>query len=270
MLESRSPLPDHRQAALLFVLLASGYLWALWPGQLHPAAALTWLALGGCALAVAPARTRPLRQAGHLGFVLLAMALAWHQLPGFDNARVLGPAALKPDSVPFTLYLNLDKPLAGAWLLLVCPWIVAAQAPARTVSAMLAAAAATSVLLLGGAWLAGLLAWSPGWPPGTWYWVINNLLLVCITEEALFRGYLQGGLARCGQLGARLALPGAALLFGLAHAAGGPLWIALATVAGLGYGLAYRYGGLGASVGAHFLFNLAHFYGFSYPMLTPP
>jgi hypothetical protein len=30
-----------------------------------------------------------------------------------------------------------------------------------------------------------------------WMWLLNNLLLVTLVEEALFRGYIQGGLSRC-------------------------------------------------------------------------
>ncbi|GLU33340.1 hypothetical protein Busp01_31820 [Trinickia caryophylli] len=40
-------------------------------------------------------------------------------------------------------------------------------------------------------------------------------------------------------------------------------------MAGIGYGIAYRFGGLGASVLAHFGLNAAHFFFFTYPMLMP-
>ncbi|WP_273773831.1 mechanosensitive ion channel domain-containing protein, partial [Burkholderia mallei] len=49
---------------------------------------------------------------------------------------------------------------------------------------------------------------------------------------------------------------------------GGWQWVALATVAGVGYGLAYRAGGLQAAVLAHVGLNLAHFGLFTYPMLA--
>ena len=40
----------------------------------------------------------------------------------------------------------------------------------------------------------------------------------------------------------------------------------LAGIAGVGYGLAYRYGGLQAAVVTHFGLNLLHFGLFTYPM----
>jgi uncharacterized protein len=41
----------------------------------------------------------------------------------------------------------------------------------------------------------------------------------------------------------------------------------LASLAGIGYGVAYRYGGLLAAVAAHFGLNLVHLGRFTYPML---
>ena len=101
---------------------------------------------------------------------------------------------------------------------------------------------------------------------------MNNLLLVTLVEEALFRGYIQGGLSRRLKLlpyGQTIALLVAAVLFGLAHAAAGWKWVLLAGLAGIGYGLAYRFGGLSAAITTHFGVNVLHFVFFTYPMLVP-
>jgi membrane protease YdiL (CAAX protease family) len=129
----------------------------------------------------------------------------------------------------------------------------------------------TALVTLGGAWLLGIVEWAPKWPPQAWLWINNNLLLVTLVEEALFRGYLQGGLSRRFQhlpYGEHIALLTASLLFGLAHWGAGWEWVLLETLAGAGYGLAYRLGGLAAAIAAHFGFNLLHFGFFSYPMLA--
>jgi len=100
---------------------------------------------------------------------------------------------------------------------------------------------------------------------------VNNLLLVTLVEEALFRGYIQGGLTRCFKnlpYGENLALLLASLLFGLAHVGAGWQWVLLASLAGVSYGLAYRFGGLGAAIATHFGLNLLHFGLFTYPMLA--
>lgn len=92
-----------------------------------------------------------------------------------------------------------------------------------------------------------------------------------MTEEAVFRGYLQESLSRRfheARYGDALAIGATSVLFGLAHFAGGGTLILLSTLAGVGYGLAYRVGGLQAVVLAHFGLNLAHFTLFTYPMLA--
>jgi membrane protease YdiL (CAAX protease family) len=58
------------------------------------------------------------------------------------------------------------------------------------------------------------------------------------------------------------------VLFGLAHAHGGPALVVLATFAGIGYGAAYqRSGRIEAAILAHFALNAAHFLMFTYPAL---
>lgn len=92
-----------------------------------------------------------------------------------------------------------------------------------------------------------------------------------MTEEAVFRGYLQETLSRRfheSRYGDALAIGVGSILFGLAHFAGGEVLIVLSTLAGVGYGPAYRVSGLQAAVLAHFGLNLAHFTLFTYPMLA--
>jgi membrane protease YdiL (CAAX protease family) len=108
--------------------------------------------------------------------------------------------------------------------------------------------------------LLGVIAWAPKWPDQAWMWLLNNLLLVTLVEEALFRGYIQGGLSRCSSnlpygkprpaAGLTAVRPGACrcrLAMGVAGEHGR-----------VGYGLAYRFGGLGAAIATHFGLNLLH------------
>ncbi|PMZ97977.1 MULTISPECIES: CPBP family intramembrane glutamic endopeptidase [unclassified Pseudomonas] len=251
---------------IALLLLALGYAIALTYGSLGLAALPALLALLCSALLV----RRPVRwqqSLGHLLFILLGIALALHWLPGFHGARVIDKAVLSEGAVPFSMYLNLDKPLIGLWLLLACPWLVMLRGRGLAMSLALILPL-TLLACLGGASALGLVAWAPKWPDQAWLWLANNLLLVSLTEELLFRGYIQGGLQRLFKHEG-LALLVAALLFGLAHLAGGWQWFYLATLAGVGYGLAYRHGGLAAAVLCHTCVNLAHFALFSYPMLVP-
>ncbi|MFA8371232.1 type II CAAX prenyl endopeptidase Rce1 family protein [Burkholderia thailandensis] len=251
---------------------ALGYAGAFATGLIAPVALAPIALLAAAAYAVAPQRHAAVRIAGHVVFVALALALMLHWLPGFHNPRVIGPVRYTPDAAPFSMYLNLDKPLVGFWLLWTLPWLRPIDDRARAWRAGIVAAVATSAVCLVFALGVGLVGWAPKWPESAWLWFANNLLFVCFAEEALFRGYLQGGLSRLlanrAPASGALALIAAALLFGAAHAAGGWQWVALATVAGVGYGLAYRAGGLQAAVLAHVGLNLAHFGLFTYPMLA--
>jgi membrane protease YdiL (CAAX protease family) len=256
---------------LYLALLSLGYGWALSYGHLG------WLALISVGLlvlagfAVRQQQVPVARFLGHGLFIVLAVALALHWLPGFANGRAIDPQRFTDDAVPFSMYLNLDKPLIGFWLLLVCPWIVGRRSLRLSVYATALALTLSAVLALGGALLLGVIAWAPKWPDQAWLWVLNNLLLVTLVEEALFRGYIQGGLSQRFKLlpyGDNLALLLASLLFGLVHAGAGWSWVLLAGLAGVGYGLAYRFGGLGAAIATHFGLNLLHFGLFTYPMLA--
>lgn len=251
---------------IALLLLGLGYTLALTHGSIGLIALPALLALF-CSGLLARRQVRWQQTLGHLLFVVLAIALPLHWLPGFHGARVIDKAVLSEGAVPFSMYLNLDKPLIGLWLLLACPWLVMLRARGLAMSLALILPL-TLFACLGGAWTLGLVAWAPKWPDQAWLWLANNLLLVSLTEELLFRGYIQGGLQRLFKHEG-LALLLAALLFGLAHLAGGWQWFYLATLAGVGYGLAYRHGGLAAAVACHACVNLAHFALFSYPMLAP-
>lgn len=255
---------------ILPALLGLGYAVALIHGGLGLAALPVFAALIVTGWMVQPAHALWLKSCGHLLFVLLAFALALHWLPGFDNALVIDNARLSADAAPFSIAMNLDKPLIGLWLLLACPWILGVR---RTTHWLLWILPGTLLLCLGGAWLAGFVAWAPKWPDTLWIFALNNLLLVSLTEEALFRGYLLGSLQRLFaplRHGNILALLIAASLFGLAHAGGGLTLVALATLAGLGYGLVWRHGGLVAAWLTHFAVNIAHFTLLTYPHLAAP
>ena len=259
-----------RRKAPALGLIAAGYLLAFRGGLLDWPAVIPLVMLPAAAYAVAPQRQRSWRVAGHAAFVALGVGLGFHLLPGSDNPLVIGPVRLTPDAVPYAMYLNLDKPLAGFWLLLVWPALSLHQGRWSWLRGMGIGLAAAAICL-GLALLLGEVAFAPKWPELGWLWAINNLLLVCLTEEALFRGYLQEELSRrlrARDGGEMLAIAIAAVLFGVVHAAGGLGYVLVATLAGVAYGIAYRYGGLQASVMAHFGLNLVHFSLFTYPMLA--
>lgn len=245
---------------VLLAMLGAGYMLALSRSQ------LTWASVPILAALVAAGvcvrrRGLPWRLAGHAAFVVLALGLGLHLWPGFDNAMVALPPASQWHALA-SFHLNLDKPLIGVWLLLACPWVVPRHRLGQAIGTALVVAPVTILACLLTALAFGLVVGLPGWSPGGWLWAANNLLLVCVAEELLFRGYLQGAFARRWPARPVLTTLAAAALFGLAHAPGGAGWAVTAGLAGIGYGWAYHRGGLLAAVAVHFAVNLTYFAGF--------
>lgn len=200
---------------------------------------------------------------------LLALALALHLFGGFVNPPIAQDVKLTAASAPFTARLNFDTAAAG---IIVCGTLCRRIHSRAEWAALfkqsgwiVAPALVVNVLAL----LAGYALFEPKLPAYTPYFVAINLLFTCVTEEAFFRGFIQHKLA--GSLssvrhGAWIAIGVTALLFGLAHARGGATLVALATVAGVGYGLAYwRTGRIEGAIGAHIALNTLHFVMLSYP-----
>lgn len=258
--------------ALLLAAIISG----LASGILAPLALLSIAVF--IALAVAAQRIGHKPEAKWLGRLLLlltmlaALALAMHLLPGFHNPRIIDKLVLSPGGAPFSQYLNFDKGLAGMVLLaLFCArtqnWPEFVSAMQRAVPVMVV----TLVVVVGAALAIGFVKPDFKFPDITLQFLLVNLLLTCVAEEAFFRGLLQGRIAAFlgnSSRGEIVALLVASVLFGLTHAAGGWRLILLATIAGLGYGVAYRQTKrIEASIATHFIVNAVQFLALTYPYL---
>lgn len=213
------------------------------------------------------------------GFALAAMlalgaGLLVHAVPGFANPIVIDGVRLSADSLPYTKYLNLDKGVLGLLLLaLHAPARARRAAPSGSWLGAAAPFAVVTVAVMALTVAVGYARWDPKLPSWWPLWLGSMVFLTALPEEALFRHVVQGGLqAWLGDTSrARVTASAAsAALFGLAHIAGGWIYVLLATVAGLGYSLVYaRTGSVLAAIAAHTGLNLLHFLLFSYPALSP-
>lgn len=194
-----------------------------------------------------------------------SLALFFHLIPGFNNIQVLDKVVASPNSTPFSMYFNFDKPLLIFALILAYPPLLG-QAKTVKLKPILFTLIPLFALLPIASEL-GALKPEVSLPSWWWLFVLNNLIFVCIAEEALFRGYFQQLFTeKCGWI---IGLILASILFGLAHFAGGPLLMIFASLAGIGYGLIFHFTGrLWAAVVCHFLFNFVHLLFFTYPMLA--
>ncbi|MGE6222709.1 CPBP family intramembrane glutamic endopeptidase [Aeromonas media] len=253
-----------RQQRSGLILLGVALLTALWLERLGPVAAL--VSLAGLLLAWrTPGLPQPWRGVALTLVLLWALALTLHLVPGFDNLKVLDRVQAGPASVPFTLYLNLDKPLIFFGLLLAWPALLGPGGAIRWRPLALLILPLAALLIT--AWQLGALKPEVGLPHWWWLFALNNLLFTCVAEEALFRGLIQQGVASRSKpwLGFLIA----SLLFGAAHLAGGPLLVLFAALAGACYGLAFLLSGrLSVAILLHFLFNFAHLALFTYPLAS--
>ncbi|MGH8175055.1 MAG: lysostaphin resistance A-like protein [Steroidobacter sp.] len=201
----------------------------------------------------------------------LALQLGLHVLPGFHNALMANDVVLSPGAAPYDLYLNFDKTLVGL-LFIGLAWRGLIRSRFELFAALRTAApliAINIVVLVALSLALGYLRFDPKWNSFFWLWATANLLSTCLSEEAFFRAFIQGGLTRAlgsHKHGVAIALAASAVIFGAAHLAGGWTYVLLSTVAGCGYGwIFHRTGRIEMSMLAHFAMNATHFLLFTYP-----
>ncbi|WP_243517780.1 MULTISPECIES: CPBP family intramembrane glutamic endopeptidase [unclassified Candidatus Cardinium] len=206
------------------------------------------------------------------GFIL---ATALHWLPGFVNLLVINQVKISPLSIPFSMYVNFDQPMVILILYVMHDlyWLEKnhKQSYQQLIKYTLLPYLSSIPLVLIPAYLSGCIVFEPHMPDILCIWAINNLFLVCMAEEIIFRGLLQkalqNGLKKYSNKSALLAIIITSSLFGMAHFQGGFIYIGLATMASCLYGYSYyKTGKIVCSMMVHFALNLLHILLFTYPM----
>ncbi|MEX3071186.1 lysostaphin resistance A-like protein [Vibrio alginolyticus] len=258
-----------RHNKVMLFLLGVTLVSALVVKRIEPVAFITSLVVLGAAYQLPAITQKQQGKALYLfgwGVVLIWCAVLFlHLMPGFNNLKVLDKVVSGSQSLPFSMYLNLDKPLAFFALLFANPKLLgeAKQVDFKRVLFIVVPLLA----LLPIASFLGALNVELSLPSWWWLFAINNLMITCAAEEALFRGVIQQSLSR--RFNWKIGLAVASILFGFAHIAGGGLLVVFATLAGLGYGLVFHVTGrLWCAVLVHFLFNFVHLLFFTYPALV--
>jgi len=202
--------------------------------------------------------------------VAIALAMSLHLLPGFHNPMLYDGVQFTENAAPYSKDLSFDKAVAGLFLLVALAPRVRSLGELKSLLPTTSWVAGTTVAaVIGTAVAIGYVAFQPKLPPLAFAWFAANLLFTCVAEEVFFRGCIQEQLTRVvGQRPAFRWVPVAvaAALFGVAHAGGGWVYVALAGLAGVGYSTAYALTRrIEPSIITHFAVNAVHFLFFTYP-----
>jgi len=218
-----------------------------------------------------------IRAISSTAFITSSLALAVHVVPGFNNLPIVINELITSDAIPYTLYANFDKGMAG---LFICAYFFSKnQAPLNIDHKPLSYVAfkqpiliiiTTIIATLTVALMIGLVGFSPKVPDFWLAFIAINLLFTCVAEEAFFRGLLQTKLSQL-ITAKRLAIFApliTAAIFALAHFIGGWSYVLVSGVAGFGYSyIFYKTQRLEWAILCHWLVNVSHFFLFTYPMI---
>ncbi len=211
-----------------------------------------------------------LKQSSEVLTIALCFAMAIRLWPGFSETVLLRDIRLSEDAPAFRLTAHLGAGVAGLFMLAlyaqrVTSWRELLQSLRSTVPI----AVLTTVVVLGIAVAMGYMRFDPKLPGFALLYLVKTLFWTCVVEECFFRGIVQERLMRRGWHASAIVV--SAALFGLAHFRGGWPLVALAGLAGLGYGSAYaKSRRVESAMAAHFLLNATHFFLFTYPRIEGP
>jgi hypothetical protein len=205
---------------------------------------------------------------------VLTLSIALVILPGFPRTTLTEPVSLTPGALPYGIGLGFAK-VAPAILILgivntarVRSWRELLVVLRRALPIWMVTLSVVIMLTMA----LGYVRFEPKWTSLFLAWAMTNLFFTCLSEEAFFRGFVQHELARIGSNAKRAAIVAiavSAVLFGLAHFAGGWTYVIAGVIAGVGYGLAYHLTQrIEAAMAVHFALNATHFLLFTYPALA--
>lgn len=201
---------------------------------------------------------------------LMTIVLMTHMLTGISNPKIFDDYIFSDNAVSFTKYLNIDKAIAGLFLLLYVVPKPKKVNYENSIIGVLVATLVTSISLLS-AVLIGMVEIDTKLTFLVIPWAITNLFLTCYTEEAFFRGFIQtqtANILKDRKFNNIVAVFVSGTLFGLVHLSAGFAYTAIATLLGCSFAyIYYKTKNIYWPIFAHFIFNLSHFVLFTYPYI---
>ena len=202
---------------------------------------------------------------------LLTIALMGHMIPNINNPIIINDHFVSHNANSFNKYLNIDKALAGLFLLL---YVVPKPKKVSNANKVTGVLVTTTTIFIGLllANLIGLVEIDPKIPTIILPWVITTLFFTCYAEEAFFRGFVQEKsvlLFKKYKAKNIIGIAISGIFFGLVHLAAGPAYVSIAILIGCSYSfIYYKTQNIYWPIAAHFAFNLVHFTLFTYPYIV--
>jgi uncharacterized protein len=210
-----------------------------------------------------------LRKICFFAFLILGFLLASHSLSGVQNFKVFDQVVFGEGMAPFNMFFNFDRVYLAVVMFMMLPPPEKIRDFKYTYFSILKYFVVALITILPIALFTGYIHPHFNTNPYLAIWALNNLLFVCFSEEVIFRRFIQTNLMeyfRNTQYGDLVSIFIGAIAFGLAHWAGGYLYVGMATIAGILYGLCYYQSwNIRSSMTLHFLVNLSHALFFTYP-----
>lgn len=156
-----------------------------------------------------------LRYPAYIAVLAANLAFSLHKIPGFNNQEVIANKRLSPKAIPLSLWKNFDKSYAALITLILFDIEYSAKEESTQSSVITPTLSATLITVLPAFMLAikaKLVGIDIRIKAHSEKFLFNNLLLVCMAEEATFRLLLQGGLEKI--MPAPVALTLASTAFG--------------------------------------------------------
>ena len=111
--------------------------------------------------------------------------MSTHNLPGFHNLKVVDNVVSGINSAPLSMFLNIDKPMLIFAFILLFPNMLA-QSKSAHVKKVLTGSVLGLVSLPWLGYFLGVIKPELSIPPWIGWFVLNNLLITCVSEEVFF------------------------------------------------------------------------------------
>ena len=212
-----------------------------------------------------------LKTLGFLGIIIILMLTTLHKIPGIHNPIIFKNLSLSKISSKFNMYINFDNFVIASILYNYSKQYYGVKNNILTLLDIKSIFITffillTSLFLISYQFKYTILDFKI--PPLhiLSFWIFNNLVFVCFSEEIFYRFFLQN-IFKNTLKNKYLAIFFASLIFATKHYLfGGWKYFLLSFIAGIFYGYIYtKTNKIMSSILLHFLINFTHFIFFAYP-----